>query len=85
MKTVIKLNPNDSHKSFYGKAHVEQENGVYTLFSYGTPVIRYESATDTIKRLWFGYSATTMRHVNAFMAFLCKPLGGKAWWDSLKA
>lgn len=84
MKSIIELIPIDSHKSFYGKAKViEVENGRY-LRSYDTKVC-FLSYGGTFEKLWHGYSATTMRHINAFMNFIgWKEYGGKAWWNSLE-
>lgn len=93
---MFKLMPNDSHKSFYGKAlwcNDENSDGqlIRRLYSYGTPVIEYNVVTGDVRRLWGGYSATTMRHVNAFMEQLYhndgpdvfNRFGGKKWWISL--
>ena len=87
--TIKTLKPNDSHKSFYGKAKVIWDEEGYTLYSYSTPVIRL-NLNGKVVRLWHGYSATTMRHVNAFMAEYytrnTRPgisVGGKAWWDKM--
>jgi hypothetical protein len=79
LKTVY-----DRRKSFYGKAVVyEKATGEKTLVSYSTPVIRI-NADGTIDRLWSGYSATTMRHVNDFLHQNGVHDGGKAFWDSLE-
>lgn len=82
---TIALTPNDYHKSFYGKARVEYdvETHTATLISYTTPVITVNLETNAITRLWSGYSATTMRHINAFMDMLSLPYGGKTWWNTL--
>lgn len=38
---IYELTPVTSQKSFYGKAIVvDDENGIQTLFSYGTPIIK---------------------------------------------
>lgn len=34
-------------------------------------------------RMWEGYSATTMRHINAFIEMFGISGGGKKWWDAL--
>ncbi len=66
MPTVSELIPNDSHKSFYGKAKISFNNdGSKILYSYNTPVM-LEAADGTLHRLWAGYSATTGRHIRAF-------------------
>lgn len=76
--------PNDRARTFYGKAVIEEEeNGGHLLLSYGVPVCRITSGGEFI-RIWPGYSATTMRHVNSFIYFYGVPGGGKSWWDSLE-
>lgn len=77
------LKPTDGRKSFYGKAVVRQLNGTATLYSYETPVIR-RNRDGSFSRLWAGYSATTMRHVNAFMDHYGAPRGvSKSEWLAL--
>lgn len=74
----------DSRKSFYGKARIaEYSNGEKVLYSYNTPVCKITAAGKFIK-LWGGYSATTQRHINSFLAFYGIPGGGAAWWRSLE-
>lgn len=77
--TTFELKPTNGRKSFYGKAEViAHENGDIELRSYNTIVARIRNGN--FERLWSGYSATTMNHVNAFLdAFKIKG-GGKAWW-----
>ena len=83
MRTQSYLMPNDNRKSFYGKAIVTREDdGSMILTSYATPVMR-KNPDGSFTRMWGGYSATTMRHVNAFMNYCGVNLGGKAWWDGL--
>ena len=77
----MELKPMDGKKSFYGKAQVVKEwSGAYTLKSYDTSVA-YIDDDGKFHRLWSGYSATTMRHVNAFLAAFGIDGGGKSWWD----
>jgi hypothetical protein len=83
-KNIFELMPNDSHKSFYGKARVFEKDGNRVLFSYNTPVA-YIDAAGTFHRTWAGWSATTGRHVAAF-ALAFSPIKrriGKADWDKL--
>ena len=87
--TIKELKPNDSHKSFYGKAKVVWDLNGYTLYSYSTPVIHLDDKGRVV-RYWHGYSATTMRHINAFMdEYFTRNIrpgvrvGGKAWWEKL--
>lgn len=48
------------------KAHiVYEEDGTETLFSYETPIIE-RRPDGTLKRLWYGWSATTGRHIGKF-------------------
>ena len=73
----------DTRKSFYKKAvMLERENGDRELRSYDTIVCRVHNGN--FERLWPGYSATTMRHVNSFLNYCGIPGGGKAWWDKQK-
>lgn len=62
---IYDLIPDDSHKSFYGKAKVLVDDSGETLLSYGTPII-HRDRSGNLKRLWWGWSATTGRHVKAF-------------------
>ena len=69
----------DCRKSFYGKASViEADDGIY-LRSYSTLVCKI--VNEKFVRLWDGYSATTMRHINSFLYKFNIEGGGKAWWD----
>lgn len=73
-------------KRFYGKAriaHIESKSGrIYEiLISYNTAVAMLDSAGRFI-RLWNGYSATTARHIDAFLNRYKLPGVGKhAWLD----
>ena len=72
-----------TRKSFYGKAVViEHDNGEKELLSYNTIVCKL-LPTGEFVRLWPGYSATTMRHVNAFLYHYGYSYGGKTWWDTV--
>lgn len=93
-KQIVDLHPiYDCRKSFYGKAKViyDRDNDYIILRSYDTDVCRIENYAHgwKFRRLWNGYSATTMRHVNEFL-WQYTPYkyamnhGGKSWWDSLK-
>lgn len=63
---TYELTPCDSHKSFYGKARViVNDDNTSTLISYNTPVLRL-NADGTYTRLWWGWSATTGRHIRSF-------------------
>ena len=82
MKT-INLVPVNGRKSFYGKAVViENDKGEILLKSYETIVAKIVNGA--FYRLWDGYSATTMNHVNAFINAYGISGGGKVWWDSLE-
>ena len=91
--TYRELMPDDSHKSFYGKAIVrENEDGSETLLSYGTEIITRE-ADGTLVPLYNGWTATTGRHVKAFcglnkdayfkLAGWEKPQNWTCYWDYL--
>lgn len=76
------LCPIDGRKSFYGKAHiVTTAEGHRFCKSYGTIVCGIVNGK--LERYWKGYSATTMRHINAFIDTCGVSGGGKAWWNSL--
>ena len=82
MKT-FELKPINNRKSFYGKAEViEKDNGDILLRSYNTIVARIRNGN--FERLWDGYSATTMNHINSFIHTYGIVGGGKAWWNSLE-
>lgn len=77
------LKPIYDRKSFYGKATViEYDNGDIELQSYSTIVARIRDGK--FERLWSGYSATTIRHINSFLRTFGISGGGKAWWTSLE-
>lgn len=83
MKTFDLPAMHDRAKSFYNKAVVtEHDNGDIELRSYNTIVCRIRNGK--FERLWDGYSATTMRHINAFVDFYGIEGGGKAWWTKLE-
>lgn len=79
---TYKLTPTDGRKSFYGKAKVIEMNGETLLQSYDTTVCKIDKSGEFV-RMWEGYSATTMRHVNAFIKMFGISGGGKKWWDAL--
>lgn len=80
MKTYAELTPTDGRKSFYGKAKMyKNEQGDTVLISYTTEVCKI-THKGVFVRLWDGYSATTMRHVNAFLDYMGVYGGGKKWW-----
>lgn len=77
------LKPTNNRKSFYNKAEViEHDNGVIELRSYETIVARIRNGK--FERLWSGYSATTMNHINSFLRTFGISGGGKAWWMALE-
>lgn len=80
---AYELKPTNNRKSFYNKAEViEKDNGDIELRSYQTIVARIRNGK--FERLWSGYSATTMNHINAFLHTFGIEGGGKAWWTSLE-
>ena len=83
MKNEIRvyLVPADGRKSFNGKAVMIQSGGSMYCESYNTPVAAYVGGV--FRRSWGGYSATTMRHVNAFRAACGLPGMSKKEWELL--
>jgi len=57
-------------KSFYGKAHIIDDEFYISLQSYGTIVARFNKETKKIERTWDDYSNTTSRHIKAFLQYL---------------
>lgn len=74
------LKPVNRQKSFYGKATViETSTGYKLLKSYDTFVCMLDPENKFI-RLWDGYSATTSKHVSAFLnLYGLAGLNKKAW------
>lgn len=78
------LTPNDSHKNFYRKAIViDDDNGNEYLQSYDTIVCGFD-ADGGFHRYWDGYSATTMRHIKAFLECNGMTPINKREWERLK-
>lgn len=78
---LYELKPIDGRKSFYGKAVVMIDGTTETLLSYNTPIVRRDTTTGALTRLWCGWSATTGRHIAAFCgmnkaAFTALPCAG---------
>lgn len=76
-----------NQKSFYRKAIVTVSYHGYDIYlvlqSYGTNVVMVKISKGgmlNVKRLWDGYSATTMRHVNELLMQEYLPkLSARAW------
>ena len=74
--------PACGQKSLYGKAFEISNSMGYELISYSTKVARIEVGQYGRKlvRLFGGYSATTMRHVNAWLQWHgMNPITKKQW------
>lgn len=81
---IFELSCTDNRKSFYGKAKVIiTPEGVKRLLSYNTIVCEIDS-NGNFRRLWDGYSVTTMRHIKAFTDLYNIPCGGADWWRNLE-
>lgn len=78
MKKVF-IAPIDGRKSFYKKAVSIEDNGVFTLYSYGTLVAKIEDGVCArFMPIPEANSATTRRHIRAFCAHYgvkCPDLG----------
>lgn len=81
---IYELTPGgyDRAKSFYGKAKVIETDGEMFLQPYDTTVCKIDKSGEFVQ-MWSGYSATTMRHINAFIEMFGISGGGKKWWDAL--
>lgn len=81
MSTIYNLSAT-RQKSYYGKAKVIEDNGEMLLKSYETIVCKIDKNGD-FKRLWGGYSRTTMNHVNDFRRGFGLPALSKKEWEAL--
>ena len=55
----------DSRKSFYNKAYYTIENGIISLYSYNTLVLKYDLNRKEFIDVYYSYhSYTTNRHLN---------------------
>ena len=50
------------------------------LQSYDTIILDYDRAAGMIKKMWSGYSMTTLKHVNTFLQFYGMQTLNKAGW-----
>lgn len=67
-----------NYSSFYGKAAIEIQNDILTLYSYDVRICKI--ANGKFYRLFDGYTATTMRHINEFrMQNGLQKLSKKEW------
>lgn len=72
----FELRPDGRQKSFYGKAIVtEYSKDLAILTSYNTEVAAIKNGE--FIRLWDGWSATTQKHINAFLNLYGVAGGGK--------
>ena len=63
---------------FYGKATIEMQNNVLTLYSYNVRICKI--ANGKFYKFFDGYTATTMRHINEFrMQNGLQKLSKKEW------
>ena len=87
-RMAIEVTPMGHRKSFYGKAWEIGKRYGWELVSYGTTVARLDrgSAEECLKlvRLWDGYSATTMRHINAWLQWHGMNLITKKQWEEME-
>lgn len=63
---MYELTPTNGRASFYGKAKVLiKDDGSEVLYSYNTPIIERTPGGE-LRRLWYGWSATTGAHIKSF-------------------
>ena len=70
-------------KSFYGKATVHEYGSVKELVSYTITVCQIDGNGE-FHRLWGGYSATTMRHINSFRLANGMKAISKSEWEEME-
>lgn len=78
---IKELKPIDNRKSFYGKAQAITNGDEITLYSYETAILKIKGGK--LFRIWEGWSATTQRHINAFLQEYADGQSGKAFFTSL--
>ena len=62
------------------RAVVIKDGNMVYLQSYDTIVLSVDILTGTIKKMWDGYTATTLKHVNAFLkGFNGQQFNKKSW------
>ena len=72
-----------TQKSYYGKAVVTEIGDNYYLLSYDTIVCKYTKERE-FKRMWNGYSRTTMNHINDFRKLFGLERITKKEWEKMK-
>ena len=83
MTSKKNLIPQNSQKSFYGKAVIHYlDNGTVLLQSYNTIVC--EISNGEFIRRWDGWSATTAKHINSFRQMFGFAPMSKAQWCKLE-
>ena len=82
MLKVYDLQP-INQKSFYGKARILDNGKQKTLVSYDTVICSFTNDGIFIP-FWIDYSATTMKHINAFMYSIGLNSFNKKKWLSLE-
>lgn len=86
MNDII-LTPLDGRKSFYDKCEVREhaeKKGLFYLKSFNTYVASFNTETKEM-RVFGWYSATTARHINAFLVHFGFPTATKKQmqeWDT---
>jgi hypothetical protein len=68
----------------YNRAIIIKDGDSITLQSYDTPVLNVNIKTGEIKKLWTGYTATTLKHINIFLAAYNGMQFNKAAWLAFK-
>ena len=70
--------------SYYKKAKILEFDNVIALQSYRTIVCSFDKRFNIFDKHWWGYSRTTMRHINDFRKFLGLKTISKKEWDSFR-
>lgn len=66
-----------------GRAVIIPDGDVVVLRSYYTNVCSYNIKTNEFKKLWGGFSVTTLKHINLFRRFLALETLSKREWIEL--
>lgn len=78
-----KILKSTTQKSYYNKAIIIEDDNTIQLKSYNTIVLELDKKTNTIKKLWQGWSKTTQNHINDFLRLYGFDAITKKQWEKM--
>ena len=73
---IAAILPNSNNRALI----IENDNHIY-LQSYDTLILDVDKIAGTIKKLWAGYSVTTLKHINEFTRRYGMQFCKRSWLD----